>query len=82
MSTDEYQESEHDYLSSSDQCSRRALQAISLFVSTYQKDWDSHIPSFRFAYRVTNSESTCDSPFYLMYGREPVLPPDVLLLTQ
>ena len=30
-------------------------QAISMFVSTDQKDWDSHIPSFRFAYRVTKS---------------------------
>ena len=54
-------------------------QTLSMYVSCDQKDWDQHIPSVLFAYRVTPSESTGDSPFYLLYGRECVTPPDVAL---
>ena len=55
-------------------------QALSMYVSSDLKDWDQHIPSLLFAYRVTPSSSTGDLPFYLLYGRECVTPPDVSLL--
>lgn len=55
-------------------------ESISMFVSSNQKDWDFFIPSILFAYRVSPCVSTGDSPFYLLYGREPRLPPDVSLL--
>ncbi|XP_044178256.1 uncharacterized protein LOC122960249 [Acropora millepora] len=55
-------------------------ESISMYVSTDQKDWDNYIPSILFAYRVSPQASTGDSPFYLLYGREPRLPPDVSLL--
>ena len=51
-----------------------------MYVSTDQKDWDTYIPSILFAYRVSPQASTGDSPFYLLYGQEPRLPPDVSLL--
>ena len=57
-------------------------ESISMFVSSNQKDWDLFIPSILFAYRVSPCVSTGDSPFYLLYGREPRLPPDVSLLPQ
>ena len=52
-------------------------EAISSFVSSNQQDWDVYIPTIQFAYRTSPSVSTGDSPFYLLYGREPRLPPDV-----
>ena len=38
------------------------------------KDWDLRIPFVLFAYRSSLQESTKDSPFHLLYGREPRLP--------
>ena len=50
------------------------LQSLSMFVSDNQKDWDEFLPSILFAYRTSPQATTGDSPFYLMYGREPRLP--------
>lgn len=55
-------------------------QSLSMYVSKNQKDWDSFIPSVLFAYRTSMSEATGETPFYLLYGREPRLPVDVSLL--
>ena len=55
-------------------------QSISMYVSRDQKDWDSHLPAILFGFRVSPHETTGDSPFYLLYGREPRLPVDVSLL--
>ena len=55
-------------------------EAISSFVSSNQQDWDVYIPAIQFAYRTSPSVTTGNSPFYLLYGREPRLPPDVSLL--
>lgn len=55
-------------------------QTLSMFVSKNQKDWDVFIPAALFAFRTSPSESTGESPFYLLYGREPRLPMDVSLL--
>ena len=38
------------------------------------KDWDTHLPFVLFAYRASLHESTKESPFYLLYGRDPKLP--------
>ncbi|XP_028403387.1 uncharacterized protein LOC114526084 [Dendronephthya gigantea] len=51
-----------------------------MYVSTNQKDWDEHLPQVLFAYRVSPNATTGESPFYLLYGREPRLPMDVSLL--
>jgi hypothetical protein len=40
-------------------------------------NWDLHIPSVLFAYRTTKHSTTKYTPFYLMYGREPVLPMEI-----
>lgn len=55
-------------------------EAISSFVSSNQQDWDVYIPAIQFAHRTSLCVSTGDTPFYLLYGREPRLPPDVSLL--
>ena len=55
-------------------------EAISSYVSSNQLDWDVYIPAILFAYRTSPCVSTGDTPFYLLYGREPRLAPDVSLL--
>ena len=38
------------------------------------RDWDEKLPYVLFAYRATAQESTGESPFRLLYGRDPKLP--------
>ena len=38
------------------------------------KDWDTHLPFMLFVYRASLQESTKESPFYLLYGRDPKYP--------
>lgn len=45
-----------------------------------QNDWDVFIPVALLAFRTSLSETTGESPLYLLYGREPLLPMDVSLL--
>ena len=56
------------------------IQSISMYVNRGQTDWDLYIPSILFAYRVSPSAATQESPFYLLYGRECRLPIDVSFL--
>jgi transposase InsO family protein len=44
-----------------------------------KRKWPEHLDSLTFAYNVTPHASTGFSPFYLLYGRDPKLPPDGLL---
>ena len=41
---------------------------------------DTHLPTVLFGYRVSPHDTTGESLFYLLYGREPGLPVDVNLL--
>ena len=43
-------------------------------VATNGLDWDQHLPYVLFAYRASVQESTQETPFYLLYGRDPRLP--------
>ena len=43
------------------------------------KDWDRHLPFLLFAYRVSVQESTRESPFFLLYGRDPRIPSESVL---
>jgi len=51
-----------------------------MYVSSHQKDWDDQLSSVLFAFRVSPLEVTDESPFYMLYGREPLLPMDTALL--
>jgi len=57
------------------------LSTLSHYVNELNNDWDEYLPAITFAYR----SSVCDnsvgySPFFLLFGREPLLPLDVMLL--
>ena len=43
-------------------------------VETNGLDWDQHLPYVLFAYRASVQESTQETPFHLLYGRDPRLP--------
>ncbi len=58
---------------------RTILQCLRAYVSTDQRDWDEHLDCILFSYRVSEQSSTGYSPFFLQYGRDPVLPLDTVL---
>ena len=43
------------------------------------KDWDQRLPYVLFAYRACQQQSTMESPFYLLHGRDHRLPNDAVL---
>ena len=52
------------------------ITILSMYISANQKDWDKFIPFALFAYRTGVHESTKETPFYLLYKRDPHLPID------
>ena len=50
-----------------------------MYVSGHHWDCDAIIPFLLFAYRSSIHESTMESPFFLVYGRDPRLPVDIAL---
>ena len=50
------------------------------YVGVKQDDWDLFLPYVIFAYNTTYRESIKETPFYLLYGYQPVLPDDLYLL--
>jgi hypothetical protein len=52
---------------------------ISMYITDDQTNWDEQLPFICFAYNTARQESTGFSPFFLLYGREPNLPVDILL---
>lgn len=53
-----------------------------MYVAKDQKDWDEYILPILFAHWTSVCEAIGDSPFYVLYGREPRLPLDVKLLPE
>ena len=47
---------------------------IAKTTQTHGRDWDRHLPYLLYAYRSTMQTSTRESPFFLLYGRDPRLP--------
>ena len=55
----------------------RTLRAmVAKYAVRYGSDWDVHLAHLLFAYRTKPHESTGESPFFLLYGRDAHLPSD------
>ena len=48
------------------------------YLNKETNDWDEQLPFAVFAYRQAMHSSTGHSPFYLLYGRDPMLPDDLM----
>lgn len=53
---------------------------LKMYVNEAQNDWDLYLPRVLFAYRSSYHEALKDSPFFSLYGRDPVLPLDLAFL--
>ena len=58
---------------------RTLKSMIASYTSKNQKDWDTTLPLVLFAYRNSTHESTRETPFFMMYGRDAVMPSDTEL---
>ncbi len=52
---------------------------LSMYVSSDHTNWDEILPYVTFAYNTSRQDTTGRTPFYLMHGREAVLPIDVAI---
>ena len=55
---------------------------IATITTDHPFDWEEALPKVCIAYNTTIHSTTGYSPFYLMYGREPRLPIDIVYGTQ
>ena len=58
---------------------RTLIDMMSKSVTPGVCEWDEKIPYVLFAYRATTQSSTGESPFRLLYGRDPQLPTETTL---
>jgi hypothetical protein len=52
-----------------------------MYVAKNQRNWDQHLDHVLFAYRTSWHETLKESPFYMLYGQNPILPIDTELET-
>ncbi len=52
------------------------MNSLSAYVNRKHQDWDEFLPYACFAFRTSKNEFTEETPFYLLYHREPMLPID------
>ena len=55
------------------------ISMLSKCVEKHGQNWDQQLPYVLFAYRVAVQASTQESPFYLLYGRDPQVPTETAL---
>jgi hypothetical protein len=49
---------------------RTMAEMLTMYISEHETDWEDYLPYVAFAYRTAIHESTGETPFKLMYGRD------------
>lgn len=57
------------------------LNMLAMFADERGTEWDLYVPSLVFAYNTSFHTAIGESPYYLMYGRNPRLPTDIIFDT-
>ena len=57
----------------------QTLEDTSMYVNTNHNNWDQVLPFVTVVYNTSRQELTGYTPFYLMYGKEELLPSDLEL---
>jgi transposase InsO family protein len=57
---------------------RFIASALTAYVNAHQDDWDTYLEALAFAYRTSFVDAIGNTPFYLVHGRDPCLPTDIL----
>ena len=55
------------------------IDTIATTLKADQSNWDQLIDTCLFTYRISLNRTLNDNPFYLLYGRDPLLPQDMFL---
>jgi transposase InsO family protein len=58
---------------------RFLVEGLYCLMNKKQNDWDEKLPALLFAYRTSIHPTTGETPFFMMHGRDAVLPGDLLL---
>jgi transposase InsO family protein len=53
--------------------------SLTILVNKYSTDWEKYVDTVLFSYRISANASTGFSPFFMVYGRQPRLPLDIIL---
>lgn len=61
-------------------CALRAM--VAQYAVKYGTNWDENLLHLLFAYRTKSHESTGESPFFLLYGRDGRIPCESMLSTK
>ena len=50
---------------------------LGTLLADFKSKWPQHISTLTYAYNCTRSNATGFSPYYILYGRQPLLPIDI-----
>ena len=56
---------------------RTLISMLGTLPADFKSKWPQHISTLTYAYNCTRSNATGFSPYYLLYGRQPLLPIDI-----
>ena len=56
---------------------RTLISMLGMLPEDFTSKWTQHISTLTYAYNCTHSNATSFSPYYLLYGRHPLLPIDI-----
>ena len=53
---------------------RTICKTLAKYISEFEENWDIYLPSMLLVYRTKLQSTTKQEPFYLVYGRQAILP--------